>query len=209
MTTQQNLPNVDKTRLNTLYENGDYAQALQLIDAWGLPGLLEELPDAPGHASLALLIANIYREVARYGKVDECYLQALAGLKHTLGQDDPGYARGLAELGTLYQFQGRYLEAIGFFEKARDIHEGTTAPDPVAHSHCSQALASLHDILGNRREPKACLARARAFMEQAGAPPVEVAGLLPHEVIPSTAGWFGWHHSAGEGHDTCSFTRDI
>ncbi len=37
----QNLPNVDKARLGALYENGDYAQALQWIDAWGLPGLLE------------------------------------------------------------------------------------------------------------------------------------------------------------------------
>ncbi len=87
----------------------------------------------------------------------------------------------MVELGTLYRLQGRYLKAGEFFEKARDIHEGAAAPDLVAHSRCLQARASLHDTLGNRREAKACLARARALMEQAGAPPAEVAGLLLKE----------------------------
>jgi tetratricopeptide (TPR) repeat protein len=181
MTTQQNLSNVDKARLSNLYENGDYGQALQLIDAWGLPGLLEELPFALGHASLALLIANIYRDVARYGKADEYYVQALAGLKHTLGQDHPGYARGLVELGTLYQLKGQYDEARGLFEKARGIHEAAPMPDPVAHSRSLQALAGLHDDLGNRREAKACLTRARTLLEGTGAAPVEMAELLLKE----------------------------
>jgi tetratricopeptide (TPR) repeat protein len=181
MTTQQDLRSADLAQLTALYEGGNYTQALQTIDALGLPSLLKEQPDAPGHASLALLIANVYRETARYDKADEYYLQALAGLKHTLGQGHPGYARGLVELGTLCQLQGRYLEASGFFEKARDIHEGAAAPDPVAHSRSLQALAGLHDDRGKRREAKACLTRARTLLEGAGASPVETAELLLKE----------------------------
>jgi tetratricopeptide (TPR) repeat protein len=181
MTTQQDIRNVDLARLTALYESGDYTQALETIHAWEVPSLLEEQSDAPGHASLALLVANIYREMARYDKADEYYLQALAGLKHTLGPDHTGYARGLVELGTRYELQGRYFKASEFFEKARDIHEAAAPPDPVAHSRSLQALAGLHDILGKRREAKAGLVRARALMEGAGASPVETADLLLKE----------------------------
>jgi tetratricopeptide (TPR) repeat protein len=181
MTTQQDLRSADLAQLAALDDSGNYTQALQTIDALGLPSLLKEQPDAPGHASLALLVAKIYREGAQYDKADEYYLQALAGLKQTLGQDHPGYARGLVELGTLYQLKGKCDEARGFFEKARGIHEAAAKPDPVAHSRSLRALAGLHDDLGKRRDAKACLARARALLEGAGASPVEMADLLLKE----------------------------
>jgi tetratricopeptide (TPR) repeat protein len=152
-----------------------------MIDALGLPSLLKEQPDAPGHASLALLVADVYRETARYDNADEYYLQALAGHKQTLGQGHPGYARGLVELGTLYHLKGQYDEARGCFEKARDVHEAAAPSDPVAHSRCLQALAVLHEDLGKRREARACLTRARTLLEGAGASPVEMADLLLKE----------------------------
>ncbi len=96
MTTQQDLRNADLAQLTALYEGGNYSQALQMIDALGLPSFLKEQPDAPGHASLALLVANLYRETARYDKADECYLQALAGLKRHVG---PGQSRLCPRLG--------------------------------------------------------------------------------------------------------------
>src|SRR5579863_1494630 len=120
MTAQQELQNLDLAQLTSLYEGGHYLQVLQTIQSPGIPGLLEENPDAPGHASRALLVANAYREMARYDEAEEYYLHALAGLKHTLGQDHPGYADGLVELGTLYGLQDRYPEACRCFEKARD-----------------------------------------------------------------------------------------
>jgi tetratricopeptide (TPR) repeat protein len=173
MTTQQDL--------RDLYDSGDFAGALQAIDALGLPSLLAEQPHAPGHASLALLVANLYRDLARYKEVDQYYLRALAGLAHALGKGHPDYACGLVELGTLYQLQGQYVEARREFEQARAIHEAVPAPDPVAYSRSLWALADLHDTLGNRRHAKAYLTRARALIEQAGAPPLEMADLLLKE----------------------------
>jgi hypothetical protein len=64
MTTHQDLRSTDLAQLTALYEGGNCTQALKTIDALGLPSLLKEQPDARGHASLALLVAKIYREAA-------------------------------------------------------------------------------------------------------------------------------------------------
>jgi tetratricopeptide (TPR) repeat protein len=190
MPPQQNLVNVDEKHLHTLCEDGNYTQALQTIDAWGLPGLLDEQPDAPGHAGLALLLANLYRDLARYTPAEHYYLQALAGLARSPGKGHPGYARGLVELGTLYQLLNQHDEARGRFEDACAVHEAAAEPDPVEHARALRALAGLHDTLGDRREAEVCLTRARALIEQAGSPPLEFAGLLLDEawLLPRVRG---------------------
>src|SRR6516225_5456515 len=90
MTTQQTLPSsMDEAGLTALYEAGLYTQALDTIEEAGLLTALEEQPDAPGHARLALLVANLYRELANYTPAEQYYLQALAGLTRTLGHSIP------------------------------------------------------------------------------------------------------------------------
>ena len=85
MTTQQTLSSsMDEAGLTTLYEAGLYTQALDTIEEAGLLTALEEQPDAPGHARLALLVANLYRELANYTPAEQYYLQALAGLTLSL-----------------------------------------------------------------------------------------------------------------------------
>src|SRR6516162_5436738 len=179
MTTQQTLPSsMDEAGLTALYEAGLYTQALDTIEEAGLLTALEEQPDAPGHARLALLVAKLYRDLARYTPAEQYYLQALAGLARTPGPDYPDYARGLVELGTLYLLLDRHVEARRLFEQACSIHEAAAKPDPVAHSRCLQALAGLHDDLGKRLESKTCLTQARTLLEGSGASPVEMADLL-------------------------------
>src|SRR5262245_19383844 len=90
----------DEAALTARYQAGDYEQALRLIDSAVLPAL-EERPDDPELAGSALLVANVYRDLARYGAAESYYLQALAGLA-AAGRDCPAYARGLAELAVLY-----------------------------------------------------------------------------------------------------------
>jgi tetratricopeptide (TPR) repeat protein len=181
MTTQKKLQHMDEARLTALYESGQYAQALHAIEESGLLTALDEQPDASEHACLALLVANLYRELAHYTPAEQYYLQALAGLARTAGPQHPGYARGLVELGVLYQQLDRHAEARRLFEQARAIHEAADVPDLVAHSRCLQALADLLDELGRRREAQTCLTRARALLEQAAAPPLEMADLLLNE----------------------------
>src|SRR5262249_53184461 len=109
------------------------------------------------------------------------YLQALARLTHTVGHDHPDYAGGLAELGTLYQLQGRYTEARRAFDQARAIHEQTAEATPLAHASCLISLAFLHHPLDERRAAKADLTRARTLIEQAGAPTLDMAALKMKE----------------------------
>src|SRR5262249_29894206 len=73
---------------------------------------------------------------------------------------------------------GRHDQALPLLEQARAVHATAPAPDPVAHARCLQALAALYDDLDRRRDAQACLERARTMLEQAGAPPVAMAGLL-------------------------------
>jgi tetratricopeptide (TPR) repeat protein len=172
---------MDEAGLTALYEAGLYTQALDTIEEAGLLTALEEQPDAPGHSRLALLVAKLYRDLARYTPAEQYYLQALAGLARTPGPDYPDYARGLVELGTLYLLLDRHVEARRLFEQACSIHEAAAKPDPVAHSRCLQALAGLHDDLGKRLESKTCLTQARTLLEGSGASPVEMADLLLKE----------------------------
>ncbi|HZV07115.1 MAG TPA: tetratricopeptide repeat protein [Gemmataceae bacterium] len=181
MTIQQETRNTDLVQLTALYESGDYTEALQMFHAKGLQGLLDEQPAVPGNASIALLVANLHRDLARYSTAEEYYEKALAGLARTLGSRHSGYAHGLVELATLYQLRGEYKKAGQLFDKARTILEQAVEPDPVAHSRNLQALAGLLDILGRRREAKECLTRARALIESANTPPVEMAALMLKE----------------------------
>ena len=154
---------------------------MRTIDSLGMPNLVEEQPDTLDHACLVLLVANVYRELARYSVAEQYYLQALAGLARNPFMSHPNYARGIVELGTLYQLMGQFDEAQSLFERACAIHQKAVEPDLVAHARCLQALAGLHDALGHRREATACLTQARTLIEQAGDPPLEIADLLLKE----------------------------
>jgi tetratricopeptide (TPR) repeat protein len=171
---------IDEIRLTALHDAGEYRQSLELINAWGLPGLLKEQLNAPGYSGLALVVANVYRDLAQYAQAEEYYLQALAALARTAATN-PRYAAGLVELGALYHLQGRYDEARRLFEQACAAHRAAVEPDLVSHSRSLQALAGLHDTLNDRRQAKACLAQARALIEQAGAPSLVMAELLLEE----------------------------
>jgi tetratricopeptide (TPR) repeat protein len=178
MTTQQELQSMDAAALAEFFEAGRYTDALKTLEKTGLLAVLEEQVDAPDHASLILLVANLYRELGRYEDAERYYLRALAGLKNTNHSD---YARGQIDLGRNNLLRGRYAEALTLFEQACDAHENATEPDPIAHARCLHSLAGLHDTLDNRREAKECLTRARTLLEEASASPVDMADLLLKE----------------------------
>jgi tetratricopeptide (TPR) repeat protein len=169
----------EEATLATLYEGGEYQQALSLIDS-GLLALLNDRPDDPDLAGSALLVANLYRDLGRYTAAEAFYLQALAGLA-AAGKDRPGYARGLADLAALYEQLGRYPQALELYASARAIHEAAEGPDPAGHARCLQEHGCLLDLLGHRREAVECLGRARGVLEHASANPVALAGLLLKE----------------------------
>src|SRR5262245_24054218 len=177
MTATKTLP--DQPALDALYEAGDYEQSLRLIASAVLPAL-EERPDDPDLAGSALLVANVYRDLARYSAAEPYYLQALAGLA-AAGRDRPAYARGLAELAALYEKLGRDEQALELYATGRAIHEAAAEPDPVGHARCLQNMARLLDGLGRRREAVTILRQARETLKAAGVAPVAFAELLLNE----------------------------
>jgi tetratricopeptide (TPR) repeat protein len=147
----------------------------------GLLTILGARTDDPTLTGAALVVANLYRDLGRFGAAEPFYLQALAGRALAPGKDHPEYACGLVELGRLYAQLGRHEQALPLFEQARTVHETTVTPDPVAHACCLRALADLYDELDRRRDAQACLTHARTLLEQSDAVPAELADLLLSE----------------------------
>src|SRR5262249_4125175 len=112
----------------TVYEAGEFQQALHLLDGSDLLATLEKQPDDPGLTDSALVVANLYRELGRFSPAESFYLQALANLAHDPGKDHPEYAGALTELAQLQRRQGRYDRALAQLEQARDVHEAAAVP---------------------------------------------------------------------------------
>jgi tetratricopeptide (TPR) repeat protein len=182
VTTTRNQPAAfDTTAFHELYERGDFPQALRLLEGSGLLVALEARNDDLELTAAALTVANLYRDLGRFGAAESFYLQALRGLAQAPGKGCPAYASGLVEFSRLHRELRRSDKALSLLEQARKVHQTTATPDPVAHARCLQGLAELYDDLDRRRDAKAALLSARKLLEQPGTPATELADLLQTE----------------------------
>src|SRR5262245_26517100 len=92
---------VDLSRPAARHEAGRHADALRELRDRGIMAALDAQPAPPELSQAALLVANLYRDLARYTPAEQFYLQALAGLAASAGKSHPDYARALTELGAL------------------------------------------------------------------------------------------------------------
>lgn len=154
MPIQQDLRNVDETYLTTLYESGDYSRALQTIDAWSLLSLLEEQPDAPGHAGLAREAASRVEQsggercpwlpgalnflaeqlhlCGDLAESEKVYERTLALQRRRREPEHPDVAATLRSLAQLYLSRGNVAAAEARFRQALDIRRsclGDRHPD--------------------------------------------------------------------------------
>ncbi|MFO0879811.1 MAG: tetratricopeptide repeat protein [Gemmataceae bacterium] len=180
-TSPETITPVSWGRVIELYYACEYQQALAFIDQSNLCGALSECGDQPDLAGVALAVANVYRDVARFADAESYYLQALAGLSAE-GQERPAFAAGMVELADLYDQLGRTDQAVSLLNRARAIYEQTSPRCPGGHSRCLQELAYAHEQQGRRSAAVAAIQQARKMLEFPSAGPLDLARLLLAEV---------------------------
>ncbi len=119
---------VPTDRLSALADVGRFADALRLAEAEVLPALADQ-PDDPTLATAAVLVADVYREVARRSDAERFYLDALRVER----ENGPTRGRALTGLGTLYQRQQQFDRALELFSSAADCEppQGSWTAHPL------------------------------------------------------------------------------
>ena len=112
--------------------------------------------------SLAFSLRDRDRVVA----LEKRYLFELSAYEMELGEDHPELLPSLDNLGVLYQFQGRYDDAIEMFNRVLTIQERLLKPDVSALQRCVDQLFQCYKRAG-RMEDATMLASKYSDLKRA------------------------------------------
>ena len=115
----------------TLYEAGQYKEAVPLFRTAFVLGEQEFGPDHPTTATLANNLAALYVAQGHYDAAEPLYKLALLIRQSVLGSDHPQVATSLSSLARLYDAQGRYNEAEPLYDLAMLIRAKTLEPNQL------------------------------------------------------------------------------
>jgi len=162
-----------------LYQQGQYAQAIQLAHE-ALRIREQALGPAHPHVATSLnILAELYRATGQYAKAEPLYQRSLAIREQALGPAHPDVATSLNNLALLYDDTGQYAKAEPLYQRSLAILEKALGP---AHPHVAASLnnlAVLYKTTGQYAKAEPLYQRSLAILEQARGPAhPDVAGSL-------------------------------
>ena len=118
---QEALWNELNARVEKLYQQGQYAEALK--DAEGAVKVAETTfgPDHPNLATSLNNLAELYRTQGKHAEAEPLHKRALSIREKALGKDHPDVAQSLNNLAELYKKMGNEDEAKRLEERAKKI----------------------------------------------------------------------------------------
>jgi tetratricopeptide (TPR) repeat protein len=106
--------------------------------------------DHPETAQTLNNLANIYKDMGRYGKAEPLFHRSLAIKEAKLGKDHPDTARALGNLAILHHEMGQHAKAEPLLRRALAIFEAEVGKD---HPVTAQALSNLAALYGDMGQP--------------------------------------------------------
>jgi tetratricopeptide (TPR) repeat protein/CHAT domain-containing protein len=105
-----------------------------------------------------------------YADAESLYARVIRVKERVVGQDDPGYAKLLNDLGELYVQHRRHQEADFLFKRALAIREKALGPDHADVAGSLSSLATLYRAQGRYLDAAPLYERALAIREKALGP---------------------------------------
>jgi tetratricopeptide (TPR) repeat protein len=132
-----------KTQLSQLYQQGKFAEAIELGESILEINRKVLGVEHPDYASSLNNLAFLHYSKGEYAKAEPLFLEARDIKKRVLGVEHPSYATSLNNLAGLYDAQGEYGKTELLYLEARDIWKrvlGVEHPDYVTSIHNLAAL---------------------------------------------------------------------
>lgn len=163
---EEDLASLD-ARIAELYEQGDYAAAMEVAEQ--AVNLAERKfgRDALETTTSLDNLAGLCKAQGRYDRAEALLKRALSICEKVLGTDHPDTAVSLNNLAGLYGVQAHYSRAEPLLKRALTIHEKALAPDHPDTARSLDNLADLYSLLGQYAEAEPLYERALAIKEKA------------------------------------------
>ena len=120
----------------------------------------------PSEANLVDRAARYLLDRSQYSKAEPLFVRALELIQCDLGEDHPTVAVSLANLASLYVYQGRYVDAESLYLRALEISECALGRDHPAVAMKLNNLASLYHSQGRYADEEPLYVRALEIRER-------------------------------------------
>ncbi len=149
------------SRVITLYQQGRYAEAIEVAEE-ALKVARESFgPDHPDVATTLNNLAMLYYAQGRYAEAEPLSQRALAIREKALGPGHPDVAQSLNNLAVMYYEQGKYADAEPLQKRALAIREKALGPDHPDVAQSLNNLAALYKEMDKEDEAELLESRAR------------------------------------------------